>query len=192
MEIDANWVAAIGSVASATVVAITAIAAFLQIRHVRNSNEISVFLKLVERLDSLEAEATFATVEAFAERVRIDVKLRNELARARRVDEFRDIATLLQFMEHVSTLIVTGHLTERLVLAEYADNIDSLWDSLAETIYLRRAVGGPFVGAAFEHLAMRAKRFLESGEMDRLYGRMFKDPRMAAFQVPAAASTKQR
>jgi hypothetical protein len=71
-------------------------------------------------------------------------------------------------MEHLSTLIVTGRLTEQLKLAEYADTIDRLWDRLADTIYLRRAVGGPYAGAAFEHRAMRAKRFLESGKMDRL------------------------
>jgi hypothetical protein len=189
MELDANWVAAIASVASATVVAITAVAAFMQIRHVRNSNEITVFLKLVERLDSLEAEATFAKVDAFAERVRNDVPFRGELAQLRRVKDFREIAVLLQYMEHLSTLIVTGRITEQLVLAEYADNIETLWDRLADTIYLRRAVGGPYVGAAFEHVAMRAKRFLQSGEMDRLYGRMQKDPRMAKFKVPSAPSS---
>jgi len=46
--------AAPASMASAIIVAITAIAAFLQIRHVRNANEIAVYLRLVDRLDSLE------------------------------------------------------------------------------------------------------------------------------------------
>ena len=186
MSVDANWVAAVASVASAFVVAIAAVAAFVQVSHVRNSNEITVFLRMVDRLDSLESEAAFAGVDAFVARVRTDSAFRMRLAQSGTVEEFRPIASVLQFIEHLSTLLVTGRITERLVLAEYADNIEELWDSLRETIYLRRAVRGPHVGAAFEHVAMRSKRFIASGGMDRFYGRLQKDPRMAAFASSSA------
>ncbi len=152
----------------------------------RNSNEISVFLKLVERLDSLDAETAFAGIDAFVERVRTDPAFRLQLAQRGIVDGLREIASLLQFLEHFSTLVVTERVTERLVLAEYADNIDDLWDRLAEMIYLRRAVLDQHYGAAFEHIAMRAKRYLADSEMERFYGRLKKDPRMASFVPPYA------
>ncbi|MGH7727268.1 MAG: hypothetical protein ACREM2_00535 [Vulcanimicrobiaceae bacterium] len=49
---------------------------------------------------------------------------------------------------------------------------------------MRRVGLGPYVGAAFEHLAMRAKRYLRAGEMKRLYGRLLHDPRLADFVRP--------
>ena len=179
---NASWVAAFASLASTLVVAVTAIAAFVQIRHVRNANEISVYLRLAERLDSLETGEAIAGIDALTERVRSDRAFRTRLTQPGYIDEFDNIESLLRFLEHFSTLIITGGVSERLFLAEYADNIESIWDRLAETIYIRRVVGGPYDCAAFEHLAMRAKRYLVTGGMSRLYGRLQRDPRMDAFE----------
>ncbi len=49
-------------------------------------------------------------------------------------------------------------------------------------VYLRRQARGPFVGVAFEHLAMRARQFVKEGHMAQLYGRLKKDPQYAAFK----------
>jgi hypothetical protein len=181
MQIDSGWVAALASVVSALVITVTAIAAFVQIRHARNANEITVYLRLVDRIDSLEAGETFARLDTFVESVRTDPAVRARLMQRGISDEFRDVASLIQFLEHLSTLLVTGGITETLVLAEYADNIEQFWDRIAETIYLRRAVLGPYYGVTFEHLAMRAKQYIAEGGMERLYGRLKKDPRMRSF-----------
>ena len=182
---NANWLAAIASLISALVVAITAIAAFVQIRHLRTTNDITVYLRLVDRLDSPAAQIAFESIDAFRERTANDPSFRLALTqRASPSEEFQEIGYLLRFFEHLSTLGITGGVSEKLVLAEYADNIADIWERLAETVYLRRLASGPHTGAAFEHLAMRAKSYLENGEMDRLYGRLRRDPRMADFQPP--------
>jgi hypothetical protein len=180
---DANWVAAIASVASAAVVAVTAVAAFVQIRHVRNANDITIYLRLVDRLDAPESRTVFPAIEAFAERLATDADLRTRMTGWRGAEEFWEIESFVIFLEHLSTLVLTGGLSERLILAEYADSIVELWDGLAESIYLRRC-GSRHYGAAYEHLAMRAKAYLTSGEMDRFYGRLRRDPRMAGFEPP--------
>ena len=184
---DSGWVAAIASVASAVVVAITAVAAFAQIRHVRNANDITVYLRLVDRLDSAEAQAAFASIDPFLERVENEPELRARLAAPGPVGEFNEIASLVSFLEHLSTLILLGGMSERLILAEYADNIEHTWDRLAETIYMRRrAINRPYIAVAFENLAMRSKAFLAEGEMERLYSKLQRDPRMANFGDAAA------
>jgi hypothetical protein len=184
---DSGWVAAIASVASAVVVAITAVAAFAQIRHVRNANDITVYLRLVDRLDSPEAQAAFALIDPFLERLKNDADLRARIAAPGPVPEFGQIASLVSFLEHLSTLILLGGMSERLVLAEYADNIEHTWDRLAESIYLRRrAINRPYIAVAFENLAMRSKAFLAEGEMERLYSKLQRDPRMANFGDAAA------
>ncbi len=118
----------------------------------------------------------FAAIEPLRQRMAIDTGLRKRLSKDERVDEFRDIGVLLQFMEHLGTLVVTGHISEGLVLAEYADNLDELWDRLGEMVYLRRQAR-----VAFEHLAMRGRQFIKEGHMAQLYGRLKKDPQYAAF-----------
>jgi hypothetical protein len=75
------------------------------------------------------------------------------------------------------------------VLAEYADNFAAMWEAMRPAILRRRIAYGAHTGRAFEHLAMRAKRYIDSGQMDREYGALERDPRDA---VPATAPASSR
>jgi len=176
---DASWVAAIASVASVLIVGIAAIAANLQIRHIRNANDITIYLRLVERLDSPTSRAAFAAMIPFAEQLKTDAVLRSRLQEPPPVPEFDQIEALVRFLDNLTMLMLAGRLKEELILAEYADDIDRLWDRLAEPIRLRRRGAGDRLGAAFEHLAMRAKAYLTSGQMDRFNARLLRDPRIS-------------
>jgi hypothetical protein len=183
--VDATWVAAIASVASALVVGVTALAAFLQIRHVRYANELSVYMRLFDRLDTPNTLEAFRSIDALAARIRTDPEFRRRMAYERAVPEFDAVASLLQFFEHLSTLVALGNMSERLVLAEYAENIVDTWDRLSEAVYLRRISFSPNTYAAYEHLAMRARDYIAKGELQRLYDGLRRDPRMASFTPPA-------
>jgi hypothetical protein len=174
---DASWVAAIASVASALIVGVAAIAAVLQIRHIRNANDTTIYLKLVDGLESAQSRAAFEALAKFAAQFRTDVALRDRLAQPNRVPEFDDLETLLRTLDEMTMLILTGSVREELILAKYADEIVQTWDPLAEAVYIRRAVR-PHFASLFEHLAMRAKAYLEAGEIDRFYGGLQRDPRM--------------
>ena len=121
-----------------------------------------------------------ADVDAIGKRVRPD-----EVYRAALVDpsftpdEFGGIGLLLRFLEHISVLVTKGGIAEGLILAEYADIFVDMWEKLYPAIAQRRVAFGPYTGRAFEHLAMRARRYIESGEMAREYDRLMHDPRMA-------------
>jgi hypothetical protein len=180
---DVSWVAAIASVASAFIVGVAAIAALLQIRHVRNANDIATYLHLIDRLETANAAAAFGSYEDFARQVRTDQSLRYRLAQPQDVPEFREIETLLRFLDNLTMLMLTGSVTERLILVKYADDIVRVWDHLAEAVYLRR-FGLPHFGSTYEHLAMRAKAYLAAGEIDRFYGQLQRDPRMASITAP--------
>jgi hypothetical protein len=175
---DASWVAAIASVVSALIVGVAAIAALLQIRHIRNANDIAIYLRLVERLDSPKTREVFAAILPFTEQLKTDSALSSRLEEPASVPEFDEIEGLVRFLDNLTMLILAGRLKEELVLAEYADDIILLWDRLAPAIALRRRGAGNRLGAAYEHLAMRAKAYLASGEMERFYGRLLRDPRM--------------
>ena len=181
---DATWVAAVASAVTAFIVGVAAIAAVIQIRHIRNANDISIYLHLLDRLDTAQARVAFDVVETFATQLRTDDALRYRLAQPPSVPEFAELERLLRFFDNLTMLIVAGSISERLILAQYADEIVRMWDALAEAVYLRRYSAGPHFISAFEHLAMRARARLQSGDIERLYGHLERDPRMAHMAAP--------
>jgi hypothetical protein len=148
-----------------------------------NANDITIYLHLVDRLETANAAEAFRSYEDFARNLETDRSLRYQLAQRRPVLEFQEIETLLRFIDNLTMLVVTGSVTERLVLLKYADEIVRLWDPLAEAVYLRR-YSVPHFAATYEHLAMRAKAYLAGGQIDRFYGRLQRDPRMAGVTAP--------
>ena len=181
MSIDSGWVAAIASLASAFVVAVTAIVAFLQLRHFRNANEIVVYLRLVDHMDSPDVIAARAAVVALAEKLSSDPEYRARLADPAFIPpEFRAVANLLRYLEHIAVLVSKGGVAEPLILAEYADIFVSIWDNLRPAIVQRRIALGPQIGRAFEHLAMRSRRYIDSGQMAREYDALERDTRPLA------------
>jgi hypothetical protein len=181
MTIDSGWVAALATLISALIIALTAFAAFRQLRHNRNANDIVVYLRMIDTLDSpamLEGRAAIATVR---ERIAAEPSYLERLADPNfNPEEFRSVGMLLRFLEHISVLVTKGGVAERLVLAEYADNMVFMWEALWPAILQRRIAFGPHTGRAFEHLAMRAKRYIDSGEMEREYDALERDPRAAS------------
>jgi len=173
---DSGWVAAMASLVSALIVAVTALAAFRQLKHYRNANDIVVYLRLIDVMDSpamVDARAALAVV---AQKLEADPVYLQRLTDPTFVpEEFRGIGMHLRFLEHISVLITKGGIAEPLVLAEYADTFVSIWDQMRPAILQRRVAFGPHTGRAFEHLAMRARRYIDSGEMEREYAALEQD-----------------
>jgi hypothetical protein len=177
-SLDSGWLSALASVMSALIIAVTAIVAFLQLRHFRNANEIIVYLRLVDQMDSPEMQAGRQSVTAVAAKLASDPEYLERLADPTFIpDDFRNVGALLRTLEHLSVLVTKGGIAEDLVLAEYADTFVAIWDHLRPAILQRRKGFGPHTGRAFEHLAMRARRYIDSGEMQREYDALERDPR---------------
>lgn len=178
MSLDAGWTGAIASLASAFIVAITTIAAFRQLRHYRNANEIVVYLRLIDTMDSASILGARRSLAAMAQRVATDTEFREALRDPNFIPEdFAPIGELLRFLEHISVLVTKGGVAESLVLAEYADTFVDVWELMRETVSVRRIAYGQYTGRAFEHLAMRAKQYIDSGAMERDYAALERDPR---------------
>lgn len=175
---DSGWISAAASLVSALIVAVTALAAFRQLRHYRNANDIVVYLRLIEQMDSPAMLEARAAVAVMARRFEADPTYRQGLTDpAFLPDELRPVAAMLRFLEHISVLVIKGGIAEGLILAEYADIFVGIWDHMYPAMLERRVAFGPQTARAFEHLAMRARRYIESGEMAREYDRLERDPR---------------
>jgi hypothetical protein len=175
---DSGWAAAIAAIITAVIVAGTAVAAFRQLRHNRHANEMVIYLRLIDFMDSPNTTSARQNLRAIAERVQTEPGYREALADpAVSPMEFQQIGEMLRFIEHIAVLISKGGVAESLVLAEYADTFSDMWDQLRPAIELRRLAIGPYTGRAFEHLAMRAKRHIDSGAWDREYAALERDTR---------------
>ena len=178
MTLDSEWAGVIASIASAFVVALAAVAAFLQLRHVRNANDIVVYLRLIDRMDSPEALSARNSLGSMRARFDSDSGYREQMTDPAFIpEEFANIGDLLRFLEHIAVLVTKGGVAESLLLAEYADVFVEIWDQLHPIIIQRRIAYGPYTGRAFEHLAMRAKHYIDSGEMEREYDLLLRDKR---------------
>jgi hypothetical protein len=176
--LDSGWVAAVASIVTALVVAVTAVAAFRQLRHGRNANDIVVYLRLVDFMDSPATWIARQNMRTIASKVAADRSYREQLRDPDATpEEFRNVAETLRFLEHISVLVTAGGVAEKLVLAEYAEIFVSIWEVLRPVLVERRIALGPYTGRAFEHLAMRAKIYIDSGRMERDYAALEKDAR---------------
>ena len=190
MTLEPGWVEAIASVVTALIILGTAVAAFAQLRHGRNANDIVVYLRLVDFMDSPATYAARQNMYTLAERVAADpdylMKLRD---RSFAPEDTRNVGEMIRFLEHISTLVYKGGVAESLVLAEYADTFVDMWEALRPWIAERRHAFGPYASSAFEHLAMRAKHYIESGQMDRDYASLERDPRSHYPTLTSGGST---
>ncbi len=142
---DLNALAAIGTF---VVIAVTAGAALIQIRHLRVGYQLQSFLFIMERLNSMEMiEArTFCLVE-LPQKMNDAGFLENE----RSSSGDPRIALVGNFFSEIGTLVAAGTLDEQyyLTLLPLASR---LWAVTKPVIELRRTRFGPYMWVEFEYL----------------------------------------
>ena len=95
---DAAWLGALASLISALIVCATAVAAFAQLRHYRNANDIVVYLRIVDKLDSDEMREAIRSLPEIQRLLR-DPAFRERLRSSEVIPEFVGAFRLMQFLE---------------------------------------------------------------------------------------------
>jgi hypothetical protein len=139
------------------VIAATAIAAIVQLRHLRASNQITATIGLMDKWAAPE----FRTMANFVhqgelERKLLDPAYRAELSSAPIDKLAHPEVAYLDFWESVGSLIKLGHISEEAYLDLNSYPIVSSWRKLEPVIAIIRRKRGPQVYDMFEYLASRA------------------------------------
>ncbi len=147
------------------VIAATAIAALVQLRHARGSNQISALAQLGEQSETPQFEAADHFVRAELATKIQDLKFRYEiLNRAERTDEnirlIRQINTVGNYWENVGLLVRTGLVDLDLALNLYAANSCEAWDGLAPYAAILREKFGPAGWENFEYFVVLSQDWL--------------------------------
>ena len=152
---NAEWVTAIGTIGTFVVIAASAVAALIQLRHMRGSNQIVALTECRETLESPE----FREAQRFVS-YELPKRLEDPEERRKLIDipfkgEYEAIATVANFFESMGLFVKAGIIDRKIACDFWGYVVLRNWHSLAPVItYVRRKVNVPALWENFEFLAV--------------------------------------
>jgi hypothetical protein len=141
-------VATLASIGTLLVIAATAVAAFVQLRHLSGSNSISALTESREVLESAEFAAAQRFVAYELPELLKDPAVRHELVTASPLSErLRAITVVGNFFESLGTFVRHGVIDREIATSLWAGLVLRSWERLSPALAILRRVYGPaFVG----------------------------------------------
>jgi hypothetical protein len=157
----AEWLTAGASVFTCLVIAATAIAALIQLRHMRGGNQILALTECRETLESQEfREAQNFVSRVLPERLRDISEARKVVTMNPFVDDYQAIATVGNFFENMGLFVKRGIIDKSIACDCWSFVILRNWEALAPVIEVIRRRASPTAYVYFEYLAaVAAKRY---------------------------------
>jgi hypothetical protein len=152
----------LGTLATFVVIAATAIAAIVQLRHARSSNHIAALNELRETRETSHFQAASQFVAGHLSEKLRDPAFRYQLtAIEARTDEMRPLLGMLgtvgNYYEAMWVLVKAGLVERELVSQIFADNITLAWEQLAPVTTIVRRRVGPALWENFEYVTVLAQ-----------------------------------
>ena len=157
---------ALASFGTFVVIAATAIAAVVQLRHARSSNQIAALNELRDSSATDRFEAAQSFVIVGLRDIITDPRFRYELNHPgertpRNQTLFGHINTVGNYYESMGSLVQAGLVDKELVLQIWASNVLGTWDALAPVIAIVRRTRGATTWENFEYLAVLSQDWLK-------------------------------
>lgn len=132
----------IGSVGTFVVIAATAIAAIIQLRHMRSNIQITALNELRETIESEHYQAAIRFVADELPKILADPQQRKRLDQYPLDRDLQAISTVCNFFENVGTLVKHEIIEKTIALDMWALVITINWDRLAPFVAQRRRFAG--------------------------------------------------
>jgi Domain of unknown function (DUF4760) len=158
--VTAEWVTAIASAGTFVVIAASAIAALIQLRHMRGSNQIVALTECRETLESPEFRDAqrFVSFE-LPKRLQSDEECR-KIAQLPFSGEYQAIGTVANFFESMGLFVKMGIIDRHIACDFWSEVVLRNWRALAPvTAYVRDAIGQNALWENFEYMAMLSERY---------------------------------
>jgi hypothetical protein len=155
--------ATLASVGTFVVIAATAIAALIQLRHMRGTNQIAT----MARFETIEAEPDVRDSTRFillelVDRMK-DPAFRKLFEKGALQGEARRIIPAAQLYEQMGNYVHHGFIDADFVLDQYAGTINGLWDRMTAAMPYIRAAQGEHAKAAARRDVFRARSSIVIG-----------------------------
>lgn len=157
----AEWLTAIGTVGTFIVIAASAVAALMQLRHMRSGNQIAVYDECRATMDDPGFRATLDFIRMeLPERLKDPSKAPQIVAGGFR-DEYVGIRVVGNLFESMGLFVKNGLMDERIACELWSGIIIQTWDAMEPLIRVTRRVGGRGIWINFEYVAVLSKRYNE-------------------------------
>ena len=157
---SAEWVTAIATAGTFVVIAASAIAALMQLRHMRGSNQIVALTECRETLESPEFRDAqrFVSYE-LPKRLQDPVECR-KAAQLPFDGEYEALATVANFFESMGLFVKTGIIDKEIACDFWSYVVLRNWEALLPvTSYVRETLDQPALWENFEYMAALAQEY---------------------------------
>jgi len=156
----------IGSLGTFVVITATAIAAFVQLRHTRSSNQIAAITEMRETFESERFRQARLFVVEQVPQFLADPGERRKLGGAILSPELDAVRDVANFFETMGVFVKFGVVDQALVCDLWDGVVFKTWKQLEPVIMIRREVGDRGLWASFEYLAVICEESLSKSQGD--------------------------
>jgi len=170
-----EWLTAIGTLGTFVVIAASAIAALLQLRHMRGSNQIVALTECRETLESPEFREAQSFVSFELPKRLSDPNEARKIAQLPFVDEYQAIGTVANFFESLGLFVKKGIIDRDIACDAWSYVVLRNWNALAPVTTYVRLMTAPELWENFEYLAMISQQHMAThtgGDYPRGLARM--------------------
>lgn len=154
----------IASVGTFVVITATAIAAIVQLRHLRTSNQLTGLLNILGRSeDPIFAEWRDATKRVAREKLS-DPEFRRSLEEGTYNRKDAAWNHLYNWYDYIGSLVKQGLIPEEAMMDVYSTVLVGDWEAGKDLIAVARRAGGPGTWENFEYLVWLSRRWTEFHE----------------------------
>ncbi len=146
--------------ATFAVIAATAIAALIQLRHLRASNQLNALLTLMQMWNTAELQEHIGYVRGELQQKMTEPNFLDEFVRSPVSRREHSELLVADFWEQVGSFIKYGLMDEQSWLDVASSQIATTWDLLEPAIKAMRQGRGPAAFENFEYAAVRASLWL--------------------------------
>jgi len=142
------------------IISATAVAAVVQLRHIRASNELAAFNEAMEIWYEPAVQEGFRFIQRELAAKMEDPAFRADLDTAGVVDhKAHPELNPVDFFDNIGVMVSLGLLREEIILHPAGQLIESLWKTMSPSIAIMRRRRGPQLYVSFEYLAHRANEW---------------------------------
>ncbi len=161
---SAEWLTAIGTIGTFVVIAASAVAALIQLRHMRGSNQIVALTECRETLESPEFREAqrFVSYELPKRLMDPEERLRIAQPQSQFEGEYKSIDTVANFFESMGMFVKNRIIDPDLALSMWCYIVLRNWEALLPVItYVRNDLKEPSIWEHFEYLAALSTQYLQ-------------------------------
>lgn len=157
-----EWISAIASIVTMLVIGASAIAALLQLRHLRSSNQIELIANWTEHIEAEHFQNAVAFVTNDLRVLLADESRLHDLSWTPLPAELRPLRMIANHFESVGSSVRRGVIEADVACDLWAYLVVRVWDGiLPVTTYMRYKTGAIGIWENFEYLALLSKRWIE-------------------------------